>query len=82
MKEKDGVEYPLHIRNKERTFIGYIEKKLNAEIYSEIVDVVKKQGWKGTQAFFYAFVEKSGTGNNVAHDVKINISRVLPVESW
>ena len=78
-KDRDDVDYPLHVRNKERTLIGFIEKKFNEEIYSEIVDVVKRQGWKGTQAFFYAIVEKTGTNNDV---VKINLSRVLPVESW
>ena len=79
----DGTEYPLVIQNKEKTLIGFIEKKLNAELYSEIVDVVRNQGWRGSKAFFYCIVEKrENENNNLTNIMKINLSRVLPVESW
>ena len=79
----DGPEYPLVIQNKENTLIGFIEKKLNEEIYKEIVDIVKNQGWRGSHAFFYAIVERrENANNNVSNTLKINLSRVLPVETW
>ena len=78
-----GAEHPLLITNKQSSFFGFMWKKSNPEMYNQIVDVVTKHGWKGRMAFFYAIVEKTETGNNnVSHSVKINLSRVLPVESW
>ena len=81
LKRKEGVDYPLHIRNKEKTFNGFIEKKFNAEIYSEIVEVVKNKGWRGSKAFFYAVLERTESGNfNAGNNLKINVTRDLVIQ--
>ena len=72
---------PLVIKNRELSLYGWIEKEMNEEIYDEIVDVVKRSGWRGIRAYFYCKVEKTDS-NNLANVVKINVSRVLPVEIW
>ena len=78
-----GAELPLFIQNKEKTFAGFIEKELNEEVYSEIIRVLKERGFKNSMAYFYAIVERTGTGNNnVVNVVKINLTRILPVETW
>ena len=80
---KEDVEVPFLVHNKDKSLVGFIEKKLNEDIYIEIVEAVRDRGWKSSKAFFYAIMEKSKTGdNNVTKGVKINLSRVLPVESW
>ena len=71
----------INIQNKEKTLFGWIGKESNPEVYREIIDVVKKSGWRETYIYLYCMLEKTGN-NNVAHVVKINLSRVLPVETW
>ena len=78
-----GAAHPLFIQNKEQSFVGFIEKELNEEVYSEIISVLKERGFKNFLAYFYAIVEKTGTGNNnVVNVVKINLTTILPVETW
>ena len=76
-------KYPLIVHNKDKSLVGFIEKELNADIYSEMIEAVRDKGWKESHAFFYAIMEKSQTdNNNETKVIKINLSRVLPVESW
>ena len=59
--------------------VGLIEKELNEDLYGDIVEAIKIRGWKGFKAYLYAYVDKSSDKDM---GVKINPSRVLPVESW
>ena len=74
--QKIDESRPLTIQNMDQSFVGFIEKELNEELYGDIVEAIKVRGWNGCKAFFYAIVDKS------SETVKINPSRVLPVESW
>ena len=65
----------------DKSFVGFIEKEWNEELYGDIVEAIKGRGWNGSKAFFYAIVDKS-SDNVQDKTVKINPSRVLPVESW
>ena len=84
MNETVGAANPLLIQNKEKTFIGLIARELNEEVYFEIVDVLKSIGFKKSLAYFYCIVDKTERENNnvVVNFVKINPSRILPVETW
>ena len=81
MVQKIDESRPLTIQNMDQSFVGFIEKELNEELYGDIVEAIKAKGWNGFKAFFYAIVDKS-SDNDKNKTVKINPSRVLPVESW
>ena len=71
----------LTIQNKDKSFVGVIDKELNEELYGDIVDAIKASGWKGFKVFFYVIVDKSSDKDKTIK-IKINPSRVLPVKSW
>ena len=78
LDEKDEWNH-LTIQNKDKSFVGVIEKELNEELYGDIVKTIKASGWKGFKVFFYLVVDNSGDKDIT---VKINASRVLPVKPW
>ena len=45
-----GEGNPLLIQNRDQTLFGFLEKRLNKEMYTEIFDAVKNRGWKGSKA--------------------------------
>ena len=73
---------PLIVYNRDKTCAGFIVQALNEELYAELIETVRSRGWKQVCGYFYAYIEHTAIGNNNDLVIKINPSRVLPVESW
>ena len=61
--------------------MGMIEKSKNLKIVPDLVEAIKTKGWYGKKAYFNAFIRENESKSNI-QTIMINISRVLPVESW
>ena len=73
---------PMMIYNKDKSFMGYIPKKGNKEVHQALIKAVREHGWRGIKAYFYVIIKTLSPGNNNDSVIKINPTRVLPVEAW
>jgi len=83
----DMVEVPmLKIYNKDKTFIGNIEKAGNEKAFKAISSIIREDGFRRLKGFFYTiYNSKKGVwaeGEAGALEVSINVLRMLPVENW
>ena len=74
----------LLIYNKDRTIVGMVEPANNEEVHKQLLSKTISEGCDGLKAFYYATFSgesKTRAGKEMI-TIKINTSRVLPVETW
>ena len=74
----------LYIYSKDRKIVGMIEPANNEEVHRQLVTRTISEGCDGLKAFYYATfsgdIRKKARRESIT--IKINTSRVLPVETW
>ena len=75
---------PMLIFNKDQTLYGDIEKEGNEIVFAALSKNIEDHGFKGFKGYFYAIYKSKNSEEKAAGklEIKINTSRILPVEDW
>ena len=81
MVVKDG---DLLVYNKDYSICGNLQRHRQEKIYDMLVMAINEKGYHGLKGFFHAIFNPEEVGQeNVRYlKVKINPSKILPLDSW
>ena len=65
----------INFQNKDRSYMAFLEKEENQIVHEALMSEVKRNGVNGLKGYFYAFIDSD-------NKLKINPSRILPLETW
>jgi len=82
---KNPLEGELGVYNRNRSFAGSIPKNTNREVFSSLANKIISEGVGGLKGFFYCILkDKRGHGEENLNmcEAEINVTRILPPETW
>ena len=65
----------INVQNKDRSYMAFIEKERNETVHQALMLEVIRNGVNGLKGYFYAFLDST-------NNLRINPSRILPLETW
>ena len=84
IESKGKLEF-LKVHNEDHLLYGYVIQEYSPSQAKEIKVKIKEEGNKARKCFYYAIIPKDGqkkkNGVNVV-EIKINTSKIQPVEGW